>query len=392
MKRLSLLIALTLCAAVNSARAVAPGPEWKLLLTMGDQLFPSYVVATATMPAGNTAEQNPYFLGDRRGLWGISLANPAANTRIRLEVRIDQLYAAGTYNGVLPEHHKIYEVFPKIQYRYDLLVKNRQLIPANVVFKLYLNDKYIGQGVKTIQVHSINDCPGFYTDTRSQTHNITWMFAAYVNEDHPWIDQLLREALNTKVVNSFGGYQRPPAEVYKQVFAVWDAFQRKGFRYSSIIVTPTTGTQIRVVSQTVRFLDQAVTTSQANCVDGSVLFASVLRKIGIDPFLIEIPHHMFLGFYLDKQHRQPSYLETTMMGLTDLSQYPEEDAVARTVSSNLGQATKNQASYKAFIKAVQVGTDKFKKNKESIEKHENPRSQIIDIAQARKMGVLPIAR
>jgi hypothetical protein len=115
-------------------------------------------------------------------------------------------------------------------------------------------------------------------------------------------------------------------------------------------------------------------------VDGSVLFASVLRKIGIDPFLIEIPHHMFLGFYLDKEHRQPSYLETTMMGVTDLSQYPEEDAVARTVSNNPGQTTKNQPSYKAFIKAVQVGTDKFKKNKETIEKHENPRSQIIDIA------------
>jgi hypothetical protein len=53
----------------------------------------------------------------------------------------------------------------------------------------------------------------------------------------------------------------------------------------------------------VRFVDDAITHSQANCADGSVLLASVLRKIGVQPYLIHVPGHMFLAFALDEAER-----------------------------------------------------------------------------------------
>jgi hypothetical protein len=387
-RALRLTVAFPILLAFSSAAGART--EWKLMFTMGNQFYPAYVVATATKRPAK--QDDTFFLGDRNGLWGVSLVNQAAKTRIRLEVRSDQLNATGTFNGLLAEPGKTYEIFPKILYRYDMLLKIQQLIPADVVFKLYLNDKYIGQGAKTLQVHSINDCPRYYTDSHGKGHNISWMHAAYVNEDHPWIDQLLHEALNTKTIGSFSGYQANQAGVLKQVFAIWDVFQRRGFHYSSIAVTPTTGAQVTVRSQTVRFLDQVVKNSQANCVDGAAVFASVLRKINIDPFLVFTPGHCFLGFYLDKEHKQVDYLETTLMGRTDLSNFPEDDAVARSVSSNLGKETKNQASYKAFVKAVQVGADKYRQNKDAVDKKGNKTLQIVDIAEARKLGVLPIAR
>ena len=48
-----------------------------------------------------------------------------------------------------------------------------------------------------------------------------FFFAAYVNEENPMIDQLLREALNTRIVNRFLGYQsKAKGAVDKQVYAL----------------------------------------------------------------------------------------------------------------------------------------------------------------------------
>lgn len=48
-------------------------------------------------------------------------------------------------------------------------------------------------------------------------------------------------------------------------------------------------------------LEISLAMSQANCVDGRVLFASILRKIDIAPALVLIPGHMFLAFQLDQE-------------------------------------------------------------------------------------------
>lgn len=47
------------------------------------------------------------------------------------------------------------------------------------------------------------------------------------------IDQLLREALNTRIVNRFLGYQSTAkGAVDKQVYALWNILQKRKFRYS----------------------------------------------------------------------------------------------------------------------------------------------------------------
>ena len=73
------------------------------------------------------------------------------------------------------------------------------------------------------------------------------------------------------------------------------------------------------MNETVRFIDQSLTNTQANCVDGSVLFASLLRKISIEPFLVTVPGHMYVGFYLGAGKSQFIGLETTVIGLADVA-------------------------------------------------------------------------
>lgn len=63
------------------------------------------------------------------------------------------------------------------------------------------------QRLKTISMRSINECPLGYVDDKMKFHDTGEFFAAYVNEEHPQIDKLLREALDTRLVNRFLGYQ-----------------------------------------------------------------------------------------------------------------------------------------------------------------------------------------
>ena len=80
-----------------------------------------------------------------------------------------------------------------------------------------------------------------------------------------------------------------------------------------------------VYTQRVRTLDDALESSQINCVDGSVLLASLMKAININPILVRIPGHMFVGYYTDKSHKNMNFLETTMIGDVNLDDFfPDE--------------------------------------------------------------------
>lgn len=85
-------------------------------------------------------------------------------------------------------------------------------------------------------MRSINECPLGYVDDKMKFHDTGEFFAAYVNEEHPQIDKLLREALDTRIVNRFLGYQgnaHQSENVDKQVYALWNVLQKRNFKYSS---------------------------------------------------------------------------------------------------------------------------------------------------------------
>jgi len=391
LKRRQLL--LTLASAVAAkAQATRPANPWKASFLMGDQIFPSYILATSTLQ--ERASTNPLYLGDPDGLIGAVTTNPGANTRVKLEVKIDRLSANGTYQGVLPNKGEKYAIFPKIRYPYEVVARFDQIVPANVTLNLYLNGKHEGQRTSVVRVHSISDCVHAVRTADGKLRNMPWMYAAYVNENHPAIDQILSDALDTKLINRFVGYlgSKGTREVYQQVFAVWDVFQRRGFRYSTIHTTPTSGADRNLYAQTVRLVDDSLKTSQANCMDGSVLFASVLRRVGIDPFLVLIPNHAFLGFYLDKEHKTTSFLETTRMGTIDLDQAIGNDTTGRALESIASERARDTASYKSFVSAVRVGLEEYAQHREKlVAPGDAPNYRLVDIARARQSGIMPIA-
>ena len=63
-----------------------------------------------------------------------------------------------------------------------------------------------------------------------------------------------------------------------------------------------------------RYATDTLTARQANCVDGSVLMAAVLTRIGIRTTLLITPSHVLISVRLDPEGREVIRVETTEVG------------------------------------------------------------------------------
>jgi hypothetical protein len=391
-----------------AVRAGAAEVEWNPESAMDHQFFPALIIATASVrPVEEEDEEakqpDPYLLGDKFGLLGVSIKAPSPNANVKVTIKENDVIATTTWTGNLAEANHDYYIAPKVNYKFDHLRKVTQQIPLNVDFEVEVNGKSLGDKTETLQIRSINDCPFGVANSEETVDDenvengsadLGWMYAAYVNENHPYLDKILQEALATKIVNSFDGYQdNDPKEVLRQVFAIWATLQKHGIKYSSVTQTP--GGSRLVASQYVRFLDQSIANTQANCVDGSVLFASLLRKVGIDSFLATHPDHMYIGFYLDENENEDERefvgLETTMIGASEVDE-PEGDApeALSALAEELSHNVANSKAWKSFEAAIIDKTNDLDKNADKFDAGD-PGWQTIDIGEARNDGIMPIS-
>jgi len=204
-------------------------------------------------------------------------------------------------------------VHPDLPWNFDALRRSTQMQPQSFVATVTADGQALTESTVVCTVHSVNEAVSrIYLTASNQWQDTSVCFAAFVNEDHPWIGSLLQEAINTGSVRAFTGYQTSPNGVLQQVQAVWDTLAGRGLSYVNLATD--SGASSLVSTQYVRFLDQSVHDHGANCVDATVLFASVLRRIGLRPVLIFRPGHCFAGFYDAPAGGNLIAFETTMLG------------------------------------------------------------------------------
>ncbi len=358
--RLTLLSLICLPAASLWAEDDA---EWTLDAGYGGHLFPSAMIVSSTLKLDEEEEEDPTVLGDPFGMITATVTATADNQKVEVVIAAGDFLKESTFTGTLPEKGETYYISPVLRYVYKSLYENRQPTPDTITATVKLGGKNIGSKTEKVVVRSINDCLFSYPDEDDQRVDCSYLFAAYVNENHPVVQEILAEALEIedddgeKLTKAIAGYQLDTDRVKKQIEAVYRSIQDRGVKYSSI-------TQASVASdslgaQHVRLIGEAANQASANCVDGSVLFASVLRKMELDPYLVCVPGHMFMGVYLDAEHTEHLEIETTMVGAS-----PFEDAV--------------ETASKTFTKAEEkFGGDDFD-------------YQIIDIEDERQDGVIPL--
>lgn len=333
--------------------------RWDTVSSFGDSLFPAVIVSTATMKPSEE-EKDPTVLGDWMGQIGVVIESPQDGAKVKVEIKGQKLFEPSTFTGRLSEEGQIYEIYPYLRYDYDSLLKIRQPMPEVVSVSVEVDGEDWGTRELRFLVRSVNDCPFGVVDEDGNFTPLDMLFAAYVNENHPVVDEILGEALDSGDVKAFAGYQGDAEAVLAELEAIWNALKERGFLYSSI--TQSSFHDETVATQHVRLIGDSVKTSQANCVDGSVLFASIARKLGLSPFLVTIPGHMFLGVWLDEQQNEFACIETTMIGNAD------------------------------FAEAVEAGNAQFAEHESKIlaEDADAMGYSLVDIAEARQIGILPL--
>ena len=355
------------------AAGTATPANWQPKFEFNGELFPSFVLSMNGRASNvlTTPEQRAgvWWVGDQAPMAAVAIRPEAPNAKVHVAVQIDGFTDLSTIDAVLPQAGQIYIVSPVLRYNYTHLASVDQSVPATVTYAVRLNDTDLGQRTLSVRVRSVNDVPLGMLRSNGTYQDLTYLFAGYVNESHPFVQTILQEALASKVVNAFDGYQKDQKNVVSQVFAVWYVLQQHGLHYSSITTSSASSASGHVASQAVRFIDQSVESQQANCVDGSVLFASVLYKIGIKPVLVLIPGHMFMGFSASKDDQKDiHFLETTMIGAGE-------------------QSKSKEVSWEQFVAAVNFAGHEFaEKAKPGLSEHKQGYA-MIDVAKARRDGV-----
>jgi hypothetical protein len=363
----SIVLALLFCIG---AAAPLHAADWTPLLSPRDQIFPALILATANLP--DTRTRGTLMIGDANGLIGVRVLAERDQQKVRVSIGMPGWMRESHIDAVLPKAGKRYSIFPTLAWDFDKLRALRQPMPETLQFTVRADASDEEQSSVRVRLRSVNDAPYFIASKKSPT-DLSWMFAAYVDEDHPRVNRIITEALAQRVVKRFDGYQKgDPKAVLKQVFAIWYALQKRGIRYSSI--TRTGNSNGEVLAQHVRFLDESWENNQANCVDGSVLMASVLRKIDLNPSLVLVPGHMLLAFELAPGGER-AYLETTRL-----------DALSADKNGKLDE----DASFRSFTDATKRGYTTYQAAANNFGDVRQPEYQIIDIGTARDLGVVPI--
>jgi len=100
--------------------------------------------------------------------------------------------------------------------------------------------------------------------------------------------------------------------VEPQVRAIFDALKADAdvtYVNSTINFNPEQSAR----TQRVRLPRQSLAEQQANCIDGVLLFASLLEAASLNPALVIIPGHALVAWETGKQSGQWQYLETTKL-------------------------------------------------------------------------------
>lgn len=360
-KWLLLIAVLFFLAGVIWLNRASFRPVFEITDELGGNIFPSAILSVATTDAQVIVPADSLYIGNSKSCIAVRVRSFKAYSRVRIEVAETPFFSHSISEFVLAKPHTEYTIYPDIIWNYEALRNNNQAEPISVAITVEMNGKEQGQRVRTFSVRSINECLLGYITNEARFHDTSIFFAAYVNEDNPMIDKLLREALNTRIVNRFLGYQTSnPKLVENQVYALWNVLQKRNFKYSSVSNTSLSSNV--VYSQRVRTFGDALESSQINCVDGSVLFASLLRAINIEPILIRTPGHMFVGYYTDSTRKNINFLETTMIGDVDLDDFfPDEQ-----LDSTMVGKSQNQMSRITFEKSIEYATKKYEQHKEGI--------------------------
>lgn len=282
-----------------SALARAAPLDWSIDLLYGEsEIYPSALVSVTD--AAPFPPRLPDQLGDPTGLICARIVAPRDDCPVTVTVAPTEVFGESSLTVRLPRKGTAYRVAPRLALDHRRLLTLHYAIPAEWLRVRVNVDGQVESKLRTVRIHAINDCLMGVWMGREAFYTV-FLTAAYVNEyDTALTSRVLRRALDRGSVAAFDGYDSGSRlAVQAQVRAIYDALHDLGCKYSSVARASLPTLTRRTVAQWIRQPNDALRSDQANCVDGTVLFASILTQLKIRAALFQIPgEHAFLGVHL----------------------------------------------------------------------------------------------
>src|SRR5262245_54115715 len=120
----TLSLALACVAITGSARA-----DFVTIAGWDRQLFPSYIVATATVRGQDEKARtvdNSDVLGNGSGILGVRLRSPKDGAEVRVTISSDLILEPSIFSGALAKEGAEYRINPNLKFKYAALIQNKQ--------------------------------------------------------------------------------------------------------------------------------------------------------------------------------------------------------------------------------------------------------------------------
>jgi hypothetical protein len=146
--------------------------------------------------------------------------------------------------------------------------------------------------------------------------DLSHYYGAWVTPHVKPVQERLRRAADLSGTGMIWGYQQDADSVTQQVAALYQALKEAGLTYINSVIDY--GAAAGQTTQRTRLPRESLETRSANCIDGTVLLASLLEGASLNAALALIPGHAFVGWQNgDGDGEEWRFLETTMIGSAD---------------------------------------------------------------------------
>ena len=161
--------------------------------------------------------------------------------------------------------------------------------------------------------------------------------ASWITPHDERVEEILRQAKEFMPGRRLPGYEPEKSAdgqeqmTYSEARAIYKALQDAGVSY---VKSSMTLGDHQDSSERIRMPEVSLRDVSANCIDGVVMYASLFENLGMEPVVVLVPGHAYVGVRLSPKSSKYLYIETAITGRASF-----EDSIA--------SAARGVATYKA---------------------------------------------
>lgn len=239
-------------------------------------------------------------------------------------------------------------------------------LSGDIILSIYSNDNILFVKNYNVDILAYDQWNGIGT--------LPEMIAAFVTPNHPEISKVIQVA--SKILESWTGnpsfdaYQSlNPDRVKKQMGAIFESIASLGIVYCSPPAS------FENEGQRIRMCDTIFSQKLATCVDMAILYASCIEAIGLNPLLIVINGHAFVGAWLIDDTFADSVNDDVSLLKKRIVQGINEITLVEATCMNAGHI-------QSFDEAINSANYRLVKEEDFI--------LFVDIKRARFSGIKPL--